>query len=127
MTDTNDQTDAPAAEPAVADGQVESNEAPLSEGGDAVAAVDADAAADVADAGDPGADVGVADDAPAPSPAPGITIPEGVELTFGGSFSEFEYRGLVLEIDKVTTSKSERREQIEAFIARRDAELDGES
>lgn len=120
-----DATQDPAAEPAVADGQVDPNEAPLSEGDDAGAAVDADAAADVADASDPGADVGVADDASAFSPAPGITIPEGVELTFGGSFSEFEYRGLVLELDKKITSKAERREQIDAFIARRDAELEG--
>lgn len=134
MTDTNDQTDAPAAEPEVADlpvdptveGEVQGADAPTDEG-----ASDA-AAADVADDLGAGEDAGVADaaddverlDVPVGAES-GVTYPDGVFETFGGSFGEYEYRGHLLEFDKTHQSKAERREQIAAFEAAVDAELDG--
>jgi len=125
-------TQDPAAEPAVAEAAVGADGAPA----DVQAADDAGAAVDAAPAES-------VDAAPVDDPLPveglvtpdgfvpvavgaesGITIPEGVEATYGGSYLVHEYRGEVLEIDKVTTSKSERREQIAAFEAAVDAELD---
>lgn len=135
MSDTNDQTDAPAAESEVADLPVDPTvEGEVSGEADAAAPEEGDAApADVEDAGGDGeaADVAAAADDVEHIDIPvgatsGVTYPDGVFETFGGSHGEHEYRGYLLTFDKTIQSKAERREQIVAFEAHIDRLVDGE-
>lgn len=58
-------------------------------------------------------------------PQDGVTIPEGVESSWGPNEQVHEYRGQTLTLDKITMSKAERLVAIERFEQYVDVELDG--